>query len=177
MWLLRCSCMATVCCRIIQFKTVCLMFIQSIVCNMYQEITCSQRWFSQSNCVMPRDDDVAVVCIVYVHIGLLAVFPLNFPSLHFFWDWASSQERPDLFISSLIASCNVFLSHPLGLVPLSSIIARPLIQLVPSYISHVQTSQSTFLNHQTDWFQSQPFSLFLVRKPTHPSDHATFSSV
>jgi len=39
-------------------------------------------------------------------------------------------------------------------------------------------SQSTFLNHQTDWFQSWQFSRFCIflpfiwGKPTHPSDHA-----
>ena len=58
---------------------------------------------------------------------------LNFlsPSLR---DCASSQDRPNFFISCLTPSHPVFLGRPLGLVPYTSITLQHLIQSVSSLL-------------------------------------------
>jgi len=94
-----------------------------------------------------------------------------------------------------IAPCPPWMSVP-SLPSLYNVVPCPPWMSVPSLASlynvnpvsisltfHVsRPSQSTFLNHQTDWFQSQQFSQFCVLLPfvwgktTHPSHHAHFSS-
>ena len=105
--------------------------------------------------------------------------------LHLFWSSAASCDSPNLFIFSLTPSHHVFLACSLCLIlpPLlyNSTRFDPMSTTFTFHMS--KPSRSILLNYQTNWIQTHQFSkpcaflsLFKPTKPTHPPDHAHFSS-
>jgi len=112
---------------------------------------------------------VSILTVTFPGEPELASCPLTL--LHLILNCTSFWDRPELSVSSLIQSHQVFFGPPPVLIPSVSNVIQHFTQSVSiSFTFNMsKPSLSSLLDHQTKWFQSSQFPEFFSSVSSHTS--------